>query len=128
MRKMTTTKKVIGYILMVVVAIWILAPIYWLVISSLSTQASLLKKPIDWIPDNITLKNYMSIFASTEGTSQAAEMFTTALYNSVFVSFFVTLISLLVGIPAAYSFSRLKFKGRRIGMITMIATRMIPVV
>ena len=128
MRKLTPGKKVIGYILMIVVAIWILAPIYWLVISSLSTQASLLKKPIDWIPDNITLKNYMSIFASTEGTSQAAEMFTTALYNSVFVSFFVTLISLLVGIPAAYSFSRLKFKGRRIGMITMIATRMIPVV
>lgn len=128
MRKLTPGKKVIGYILMVVVAIWILAPIYWLVISSLSTQASLLKKPIDWIPDNITLKNYISIFASTEGTSQAAEMFTTALYNSVFVSFFVTLISLFVGIPAAYSFSRLKFKGRKIGMLTMIATRMIPVV
>jgi multiple sugar transport system permease protein len=128
MKKMTPTKKAIGYILMVVVAIWILAPIYWLVISSLSTQSSLLIKPIDWFPDNLTFKNYVSIFSTQEGSSQSAEMFTTALYNSVYVSFFVTLVSLAFGIPAAYSFSRLDFKGRRIGMLTMIATRMIPVV
>jgi multiple sugar transport system permease protein len=128
MKRMTTWKKIIGYILMVIVALWILAPIYWLVVSSLSTQSSLLVKPIDWFPNNLTLKNYINIFSTSSSSTRAAEMFTTALYNSVFVSFFVTLISLIIGIPAAYSFARLKFKGRKIGMLAMIATRMIPVV
>lgn len=128
MKKMKKSQKIFGYILMIIVALWILAPIYWLIISSLSTQSSLLVKPIDWFPNNLTLKNYINIFSSTGGSSQSAEMFTTALYNSVYVSFFVTFISLIIGIPAAYSFSRVDFKGRRTGMLFMIATRMIPVV
>ncbi|AZO93454.1 carbohydrate ABC transporter permease [Halocella sp. SP3-1] len=128
MRKYSKGIKIFGYLMMIIVVIWILAPVYWLVISSLSTQADLLVKPPDWIPDHITFKNYLSIFGDEKSVSQTASMFTKALYNSIFVSFFVTLISLLVGTLASYAFARLNFKGKKIGMLAIIATRMIPVV
>jgi len=119
---------VFGYVMMALTAIIILAPVYWLVISSLSTQASLLKAPPDWIPDRLTFDNYKNILFPDASTSQVSRMFMQTLRNSAIVASAVTLVGLVLGIFAAYAFGRLEFRGRRAGLLVILATQMLPAI
>ncbi len=110
------------------ILIAIYAPIVWLIISSVSTRAELLSVPPHWIPHELTLKNYFNIFIGGPDTPDAARVFKRALLNSIVVSSLVTFISLVLGIPAAYAFARMKFAGRHGMMLTLLGTRMLPAV
>jgi multiple sugar transport system permease protein len=98
----------------------------WLVISSISTRAELLSVPIHWIPENPTLRNYVSILLPGSATSEVARTFKITLRNSLVISTSVTIISLLVGSLAAYALVRIRFRYYGILLIGIIGTRMIP--
>ena len=105
-------KQTTVYILVIIVVISVLAPYLWLVYSSLNSKNALIKVPFEWNWD-LTLDNYIKIFMGTSNsTTDTASQFKYALMNSLIVSLAVTVISLLVGVIAAYSFARLNFKGR----------------
>lgn len=53
-------------------------------------------------------------------------MFKSTLANSFIVSATVTLVGLLIGSLAGYSFGRLRFSGRKAGLMMIMATRMLP--
>ena len=85
-----------------VVTLALLTPIFFVILTSLS--------PIGVIAydvrilGNLTLENYIDVISSPE--------FQSALANSIIVTFLTIIISILVITPAAYAFSRFKFKGR----------------
>jgi multiple sugar transport system permease protein len=56
----------------------------------------------------------------------AAEGFRAAMWNSLVVATSVTLVSLIVGVPAAYAFARLRFPGRGWLILAFMATYMLP--
>jgi len=103
-------------------------PIAWLVISSISTRAELLSTPPHWIPQAPTFENYKNILFSGPGTPDAARVFRRAMTNSIVVATAVTVISLLLGVPAAYAFSRIRFRGRQAAKLTLLGTRMLPAI
>lgn len=127
------TKKTLGrivlYLLVALIVIITVAPFAWMVISSLSTKKELLMKPLHWLPQNPTLENYKAMLAGTSGkTTDAASQFLAAFKNSLEVTAIVTVIALAVGLIAAYSFSRFKFRGHDALMNTVLFTQMIPAV
>lgn len=127
------TKRKIGrvvlYLLVALIVIVTVAPFLWMVISSISTKKELLEKPLRWIPQHITFENYQAMLAGTSGkTTDAASQFLAAFKNSISVTAIVTVISLAVGLVAAYSFSRFRFKGHDTLMNTILFTQMIPAV
>ena len=111
------------YLAVVVLVVTTLAPLIWLFIMSISSTPELTAVPLRWIPSHADFSRYgrlLSIAAHSAG-----EEFIFALRNSLLASFSATAIALIVGIPAAYSFSR--FPGRRMGLLyAVLGTYMMP--
>lgn len=118
--------RVVLIVLVILVLIFIYLPVMWLIISSISTRSELLSVPIHWIPENPTLRNYISILLPGSATSEVAKTFKITLRNSLVIATSVTMISLLVGSLAAYALVRIRFRFYEILLIGIIGTRMIP--
>ena len=90
----------LGLLLVIVVALF---PFYWMVASSLKQQTDLLASPPVWL-FSPTLASYRDIFVDGKVT--------TAVLNSLLVATSTTLLSILLGAPAAYALARFEFRGK----------------
>ncbi|MDI6909195.1 carbohydrate ABC transporter permease [Nocardioides sp.] len=109
----------------VVMALVVLAPFAWLVISSISPSSELLSPHPHWWPDHPTLERYRAIFSSGGGDDVAAN-FRAAMINSFVVATATTVVSLVVGVLGGYAFARLRFRFRRTSLLAFLAIYMLP--
>ncbi len=122
-------ERVILYLLVLLIVIVVIAPFGWMIISSISTKADLLKKPMRWFPEHPTLDNYRAMLLGTSSsTTDAASQFLAALKNSLTVTLSVTVLALAVGLIASYAFSRFRFRGHDLMLNTILFTQMIPAI
>jgi multiple sugar transport system permease protein len=121
---------------------YLLAPVFWLVSSSVQTEREIVSIPPHWIPDQPTLQNFKAIFLtglgyaspSTNGADPTSGGFIPsvagnllpAMANSFIVALCVVVLNLLVGVPAAYAIAKLRFRGRNLALYVILATRVIP--
>lgn len=111
-----------------VAAVAILAPLAWLAISSISTREELLSVPPHWLPEAPTLAHYRNILFPAPDTPEVARTYRHALVTSLVVALTVTAIGVGISALAAYSLGRLRFRGQRVLMIGILATRMLPAI
>ena len=83
------------------------------------------------IPEDLTLENFRAILSGSpgeEGTSEAAidVPYKNWYVNMIFVSGSTALLSVFFGVIAAYAFARFRFKGRRMGMLSLLLIQMFP--
>jgi arabinogalactan oligomer/maltooligosaccharide transport system permease protein len=83
------------------------------------------------IPEDVTLDNFRSILSGTPGEEGSSEAATEVPYknwyvNMIFVSGTTALLSVFFGVLAAYAFARFRFKGRRMGMLSLLLIQMFP--
>jgi arabinogalactan oligomer/maltooligosaccharide transport system permease protein len=80
------------------------------------------------IPREVTLDNFRTLLSGeVVRAGDATEVPYTRWYaNSVFISLMTALLTVILGALAAYAFSRFRFKGRRIGMLTLLLIQMFP--
>lgn len=123
---MKRTKRVLLYLGVLVIVIWIVAPYAWLVISSISTEAELTKVPLSWIPSNPHLGGYEKILLGGKFATRAAVDFKRAALNSLLVASSVTLLCMVTGSMSAYSFSRFRFKALNLAFLAVLAFHMLP--
>jgi len=112
------------YLLAISVVIWTLAPFTWLILSSISTKADLTSLPPRWIPRVPTFESYYEILFG--GRLSFGESFRFGALNSLVVSISSTCLALIIGMPAAYALSRLRFKGSAMVFITTLITQILP--
>jgi ABC-type glycerol-3-phosphate transport system permease component len=93
-----------------------IAPFFWLVVSSLKTEADIFASPLALLKAP-TLANYASLFKQFH--------FAIATLNSVVISLGVVVISVALGGLAAYGFSRYPFPGSRLLLSGLLITRMV---
>jgi len=101
------------FILVIVIVIPMLFPFYWMLMSSFKTQVDI----IHWPPKILfkpTLYNFQKVFWE--------QNFVLYLKNSSIVGFSVVLLSLVIGLPAAYSIAR--FAQKRLLMLILVARLM----
>jgi len=108
---------IIAYLLAIIAVLATLFPIFWIFSISIKTQKDAFAMPPVWV-FNPVWKNYLHIW-ETSG-------FTKAFLNSVIVTIIGVIISLLVGIPAAYAINRLPFKGKKTLSIWLLISYMFP--
>jgi arabinogalactan oligomer/maltooligosaccharide transport system permease protein len=82
------------------------------------------------IPRQVTLDNFRALFHGQQGTAGHAT-FQNAHYgwwyaNSLIVATATALCTVLLSALAAYAFSRFRFKGRRLGMLSLLLIQMFP--
>jgi len=126
MKRTTPLQRILKLLFTILVFLFIYAPVAWLLISSVSTRADLLARPLRWIPPNLTFQNYRDILLPGTAVSEVAATFKRTLLNSFIVAGSTTLICLSVGSLAAYALARLELPFRRFYLVGILATRMIP--
>lgn len=97
-----------------------LAPYAWMVITSVKPQGELSVWPVQYLPRNATLDHYRELVGRTS--------FAGNLLNSLVIATGAAALGLAVSIPAAYAFSRFRFRGRRALMTGFLIINMFPIV
>jgi multiple sugar transport system permease protein len=118
--------RVLLYLVVILIVVWTIAPYLWLIISSFSYKIDLVTVPLKWIPSHLTLENYRALFFANGVENANAKLFLGALKNSAIISICTMLICLPLGVMAAYSASRLKFKGSNGVVLTSMITQLVP--
>ena len=109
---------VFTYAFLLLMALIVLFPFYWMIISSLKTlEEYRLNVPTFW-PRTIMFSNYADAFT----TASLGRLF----INTMIVGVVSTILSLVITVLSAFAFARLEFKGRETLFAALLATMMIP--
>ena len=117
------TKQKITHISLVTLA-WIVAlifffPIFWMILTSFKTELQAIAVPPLFIFEG-TFENYSLV-------NERSDYFHHAM-NSIITSFGATLLSLIIAVPAAYSFAFSPTKNTKDVLLWMLSTKMLPAV
>ena len=113
------------WLLIVLIAIFLLFPFYWAINSSFKTEAQLRMTPGTFIPRDpdtgaisITMQNYSAVFANS--------VFLGTLRNSVVLATAVTTLALTIGSFAGFALGKLRFKGKTPSLYLILSMTMFP--
>ncbi len=103
------------------IVIWItmilvLFPAVWIVMSSFSAGDSFFLSSL--FPKKLSVEHYVDLFQKTN--------FVRWVLNSLKMCFFVALIQLALTSLAAYAFARMRFTGRKYGLMTLLVLQVFP--
>lgn len=107
------------FVALVVASVVVLAPLLWMVSTSLRLPRESFTLPPQWLPTDLHVENYREVF-------RRAPFFTYFL-NSVMVSGFVVVGQLVTASMAAYAFARLRFPGKSMLFMVLMSALMIPI-
>ncbi len=113
------------YLLMVLLAVFLLGPLVWIVLMSFKTPADVIAVPpkLFFKP---TLDNYLALFGLSRGGLVTAKAFFSYFKNSLILSVGSVLISLVLAMPAAYALARLRFAAKESLAFTYLSFRFVP--
>ena len=112
------TAKTGTYAFLLIMALVVLFPFYWMIISSLKTLAEYRQAIPTFWPKQLMFSNYAEAFT----TANLGDLF----LNTLYVGVVSTLISLVITVLTAFAFARLEFKGKESLFGLLLATMMIP--
>ena len=109
---------VLVYAFLVFMALVVLLPFYWMLITSLKSTTEIRATTQTLFPATVMWSNYVEVFRQFD--------FVTYLINTLVVGIISTIGTLVTTIFAAFAFARLNFKGKDIMFAVLLATMMIP--
>ena len=112
--------KVITYIFLFTMALIVIFPFYWMIISSLKTLDEYRLSIPTLFPKFIDARNYIEVFQNKDLLLGKLFM------NTLYVGLVSTILSLVITVLSAFAFARLEFKGRNALFAFLLATMMIP--
>ena len=110
--------RVIIYVLLIVMAALMLVPFLWMLSASFKMNKDVFAFPIEWIPSNPRVRNYVDIWTKIP--------LLTFIFNTAKLTIIVTLLQLFTSSFAAYAFAKLNFKGKKTLFLGYIATIAVP--
>ena len=133
-------KRIIISLCTVLVLVYILWPLAWMMISSFQKEHVLQSKPpvVFVTSETRTLNHYKFIFTGeipADSTIMLQAMYTMSgtqvlpsVKNSLLIAVCVTILNLLLAVPAAHAFARVKFKHSQSLFMGIFSTRMLPAI
>ena len=106
------------YVFLILIAVIVLFPFYWMIISSLKTLAEYRLSVPTLFPKELVFGNYAEAFTE----ANLGRLF----LNTVYVGLVSTILSLIITVLSAFAFARLEFKGKDALFAVLLATMMIP--
>lgn len=118
--KIHVSKRILAQLGAVSLVLCFVFPIYWMLITSIKPNASILRLPLEFLPQTVTGANYQAILSDG--------LFPIYYRNNLIVSLTTTGVTLLIAVMAAYAFSRFPFRGSQTLQLLLLATQMFPAV
>ena len=110
--------RILIHIVLLVGAFFMFLPFFWMATTSIKTYADSVQLPPVWIPTQFDFSWYAQIFDKIS--------FGTYLKNTIIVTIGRTVPQVLFCAMAAYGFARLKFPGRNVIFVLILALLMVP--
>ena len=107
-----------GYLGAAFAALMVVVPLYFVVMTSLKTHPDIYADPISWIPDPFAPENYSYVWTELD--------FKRFLFNSIIITGTLGAIKVTLGVLSAYAFAFLRFPGRNLLFMVVIAALMVP--
>ena len=117
-RVQNTLNYILIYAILIAGALVILAPLAWMISTSLKNRSAVFRFPPEWIPDPVLWHNYPEALTILP--------FGTFFINTVIVTLLAVLGELISSAVVGYSFARLRWKGRNLLFVVVLATMMLP--
>jgi multiple sugar transport system permease protein len=113
------TLNFVRYTILILLGTIFVLPFYWMVSTSFKTPGQAYLFPPAWVPDPFSVESYRMLW----GTSVPFNLF---IRNTVFITIFSVLGTLFSCTLVAFAFARLKWWGRDVWFIILLATLMLP--
>ena len=117
-KAMKIVAKIGVYLFLALMALIVLFPFYWMIISSLKSLEEYKRATPTLFPLVIIWENYERAF----NTARLGDLF----LNTMYVGVVSTILSLVITVITAFAFARLEFKGKNAMFAALLATMMIP--
>lgn len=106
------------YIVLVLIAIIMGLPFYWMLITSVRVNEEILTIPVRWIPERFTIDHFVSAFTTVKFARYFA--------NSLYLALVGVALNVFFGSLGGYTFAKLKFRGKSLIFKSLVASFMIP--
>ena len=115
------------WLLLLFYLVFTLLPLVWLFLSTIQTEASLLRLPPQLLPDAVTWRNYVDIFKPAAfGENSGQSTFLLAIRNSIIISLGTTAVAMVFGSLAAYAFARFNVPHKRTLLLIVLGSQLLP--
>jgi multiple sugar transport system permease protein len=110
--------KILLYMAVVVISIWVLAPLILIALASFTPRQEIYQWPKSFLPSKFSTET-MSFFLNSYKVLSST-------LNSVWVALLTLGFTLIIGAPAGYAIARFIFRGREVFRLGILITRMFP--
>ncbi len=120
-RSKSIKKTILGipvFIVLTILALMVVVPLLWLILSAFKNEKEILSYPPTFIPKGLTLTNFAA-------TAKRIKIIT-YIKNSVIYAGVTTFLAVIVNSMAGYAYARKKFKGKGAFFLITLATMMVP--
>jgi multiple sugar transport system permease protein len=116
-------RSVLELALLVVLAALMLFPVLWMLETSIKENRDVYAVPAKFFDFTVTLDHFRDVFVAPGGGRSALSV---AFLNSVVVAGVSTLMATVLGVPAAWAYSRFAVKAKKDQMFFILSTRFMP--
>ncbi|RDD70484.1 carbohydrate ABC transporter permease [Paracoccus versutus] len=109
-------KQIGFYALVVVIVVFSVFPFYYAVVTSFASGTALFR--VNYLPAGFDLRNYQAVLGSKN--------FLYSIGNSLVIATATVGLSLFLGVTASYALARVRFRGRGLLLMTILAVSMFP--
>lgn len=120
-KKIININQIILIIFFTILCLFWLFPLFFILMTSLRSDDSVMYDGFKLIPDPLTFETYISVFSNTK-SAPVLNWF----LNSLFVAIMSTILTIIVSSMAAYGYARLHFKFKNVIFTLLMFTMMIP--
>ena len=114
------SSKFLSYFLVILVALIVILPFLWMIVSAFKSQRELFAYPPSFFPKNWKIENFVE--AATRGSISFFRMF----LNTMMIAVPTTVFNIIFSSMAGYAFARLRFPFRNAIFMVFIASMMVP--
>ncbi|HBF40198.1 MAG TPA: transporter [Firmicutes bacterium] len=114
------TSACLFYLPLIIMLAFILIPFLWTLSTSLKNEKDVLSPILQYIPHPATFQNYIEVWKVSH--------FSVYFINSLFVSSISVIAIILLSVLNGYALTRFNFRGKRIFMIILLCTQLLPAV
>jgi trehalose/maltose transport system permease protein len=107
--------KAMFWLVVVLIVLIAVFPFYYAILTSLETGTAIFR--VNYLPESFDLRNYRQVLSGSFGQS---------LLNSVFVAGVTVIAALFLAVTASYALARVRFRGRGLLLMTILAVSMFP--
>lgn len=107
-----------GYLAMLVIVLVVVVPLFWILATSFKARSDIYVRPAHWIPQPVTGGNYVDVTTRIP--------FLLFLRNSLILTATISTAKIVLGVLSAYALSLLRFPGRNVVFLLVIAALMVP--